>query len=119
MNEKLAVLLAKIHELETDVLTEIQKKEKQFGYTVQEKKVHFIAAIEAQNKKLAQKWASYIRKSKLFNLLTAPVIWSCVFPVLFFDLVVTFYQFLAFRYTAFRKCRAPTTSSWTGINSVI
>ncbi|HLX65114.1 MAG TPA: hypothetical protein VKX17_27845 [Planctomycetota bacterium] len=105
MTDKLAALLAKIKVLEHELLAEIQKKQTQFGYTIREKKVRFTAVVKAHNKKLAMKWARYIHESTFFSLLSAPVIWSCLFPVLLMDVVCTFYQFFCFPIYGIPKVR--------------
>jgi hypothetical protein len=38
----------------------------------------------------------YLRHARLKHVLTAPVIWLCIFPALFMDLIVTFYQAVCF-----------------------
>lgn len=38
----------------------------------------------------------YLYEAKPLSILTAPVIWSCVVPAVFLDVVVSFYQFVCF-----------------------
>ena len=45
MNDKLPMLLERIHQLEQELLAEIHKTEAQFSYELRDKKAHFTAAI--------------------------------------------------------------------------
>ena len=38
----------------------------------------------------------YLYEAKPLSVITAPVIWFCVVPAVFMDVVVTFYQFVCF-----------------------
>ena len=96
MDEKLSALLGKIKDLEQEILGEIQKKEEEFGYTFRQKKVHFTEKVIVEHKKLVKKISRYLREAKLLNIITAPVIWSCLMPVVVLDAVVSFYQFVCF-----------------------
>jgi hypothetical protein len=105
MDDKFAVLLEKLKALERELLAEVQKKEAHFGYTIEVKSVVFTAAAAANNKKFAQKLSRYLHEAKIFNILTAPVIWSVLIPALMLDLVITLYQFICFPVYAIPKVR--------------
>ena len=96
MNNNLQELLTKIKELERELLLELQKKEKEYFYEILGKKVHFQKEIQEKNRQLAKTIRQYLRDASLGHILTAPVIWSCLFPALFMDLVVSFYQMICF-----------------------
>lgn len=96
MNKNLEVLLGQIKDIELEVQNEIEKKEKLFGYQIKKGKAHFTAKVRAQHKLLATTLYKYLRHSKLFSVLTAPVIWFCVIPVLLMHLVAKVYQSICF-----------------------
>jgi hypothetical protein len=89
-------LLARLKTIEQELQAEIQKKQKEFGYEIRNRKVHFTAVVTARHKLLATKLSIYLRRSKLFSILTAPVIWFCVFPVFFMHIVAKAYQAICF-----------------------
>ena len=81
MNDNLTVLLEKIKQLEHELVAEIKKKEAEFSYEVRDKKAHFTAAVATQHRKLAKTVTQYVRDSSFFNILSVPVIWFVLVPV--------------------------------------
>jgi ElaB/YqjD/DUF883 family membrane-anchored ribosome-binding protein len=96
MNDKLSTLLDRIQQLEQELLAEIQKKEAEFSYEVRDRKAHFTKSIITQHRKLAKTVASYVRESKLFNVLTSPVIWVVLVPVVLLHAMATVFQWVCF-----------------------
>jgi len=105
MNDKLGLLLERIKELERELVDEIHKKESAFGYEVKQRKVHFLEVVAEKHRRMAKTWSRYLRESRIFSLFTAPVIWSCLIPILLLDLVVSFYQFFCFPVYGIPKVR--------------
>ncbi len=95
--DNLQDLIEKIKILEKELSQEIQNKEEEFFYKVKGRKVSFEQATRRRHKALVTRIRSYLLKAELLNILTVPVIWSCIFPALFMDLVVTVYQAVCFR----------------------
>jgi hypothetical protein len=89
-------LIIQIKKLEKELYEELQKKQAEFYYNVQGKKVRFENAARRHHKTLMTHVPTYILKARLRNLLTIPFIWSCVFPALFLDLMVSIYQAVCF-----------------------
>lgn len=96
MHNNLQELLAKIKQLEQELLVELQKKETEYYYEILDKKVHFQHEIKDQNKRLIKTIRRYLGDASLRNILTIPVIWACLFPALFMDLVVSTFQMICF-----------------------
>ena len=96
MSEPLDDLLERLQKLEKDILRELQRKEQEFFYEVRLGKVRFSEEARARHRRLAKRFTSYIRDSRLLILLTTPVIWSCVLPIACLDLAMTLYQFICF-----------------------
>lgn len=105
MDEKLNLLFARIKQLEQELLAEIREKEQEFGYEVRAGKVRFTDAVSARHRQLAKSWSRYLREAKFFSIITAPVIWFCVVPVLFLHLVAEVYQFICFPVYGIPKVR--------------
>jgi hypothetical protein len=59
-------------------------------------KVHFTEAEIAEHRKFRLKAHHYILESRFFVLLSAPVIWMCIVPIVFTDVVGTIYQSICF-----------------------
>ena len=96
MNEKLNVLFARIKKLEDEVLAEIREGRQKLGYEVRGRRVRFKEAILVKHRRIAKSLARYLREAKFFSIVTAPVIWFCIFPVLFLHAVAVVYQFICF-----------------------
>jgi hypothetical protein len=86
-----------IKKLENDLLEEIQKKEEEFSYTIEGKRVFFAEETRRYHKILATRLSAYILDASFLHILTAPFIWFCIFPALFLDLVVSIFQSICFR----------------------
>lgn len=96
MSNRLQELMTRIKQLENELLIELQKKQKQYFYEVRNKKVYFQREVRASNKLFAKTIRRYLGDATLLNIVTAPVIWSCLLPALFMDLVVSIYQAICF-----------------------
>lgn len=105
MNDKLPSLLDKLQQLERELVDEIQKKKTQFGYEVRDRQAHFTAAVTLQHRKLAKTIASYVRESTLFNVLTAPVVWVILLPVVMLHIMASIFQCLCFPIYGIPKVR--------------
>lgn len=96
MNEKLESLLQQMQVLEKDILRELQKKEMEFFYEVRQGKVRFTEEARAQHRRLSKRFTRYIRDSRFMILLTTPVIWSCIIPIVLLDVFMVVYQTICF-----------------------
>ncbi len=96
MNDKLAEILQGIKKLENQLTLELQKGEEEFFYKVQHKRVRFEREVKAQHRLLIKRIRQYIKDAAILNILTAPVIWSLLFPAVFMDLAFSFYQAVCF-----------------------
>jgi hypothetical protein len=105
MDDKLDALLARIKELEEEVLVEIRAGEKKFGYEIRQNKVHFQEAVSHQHRRIKKSLGRYLHEAKILTILTAPVIWFCVVPMLFTHLVAEIYQFICFPIYGIPKVR--------------
>ena len=97
MENKLQGLIKKIKKLEKELAEEIRKQEEIFFYKIRGGKVLFEKNVKKKHKAIVKTVSRYLSDADLLNILTAPVIWSCIFPALFMDLFVTFYQAICFR----------------------
>lgn len=105
MDDKLNLLLGKIHQLEEELLAEIRQGQGKFGYEVRENKIHFQQAIAREHHKIKKSLARYFRDAKILSMLTAPVIWSCAIPIIFMDVAAEVYQFICFPVYGIPKVR--------------
>ena len=105
MTDKLSLLLEKIHQLEQELMAEIHKKEAQFSYEIRDKKAHFSEAVAAQHRQFAKSVARYVRDSAVFNILSVPVIWFVLVPVILLHLMASVFQWVCFPIYGIPKVR--------------
>jgi len=96
MEDKLEILLGKIKVLERELLHEMELKEREFYYVVKKKRVRFERGVREQHQLLVKKIRVYLREASLPTVLTAPVIWSLIFPALLLDAMIVLYQAVCF-----------------------
>lgn len=96
MNDRIQRLVQQIKQIEEELLIEIQKKEEEFFYEIRAKKIRFEKKIKAQHKILVKKIPRYLYDASFLNMLTVPVIWTCIVPAIIMDLFVSVYQFICF-----------------------
>jgi hypothetical protein len=97
MGNNLEDILAKIKKLQNELDQEIQQKEEEFFYKIRGKKVYFEKEIKRHHKIFVKSIYRYLSDAALLNILTVPVIWSCIVPAAFMDLAVSIYHAVCFR----------------------
>ena len=96
MPDRLHELLERMRQLESELLVEFHKKEKEYFYEIRHKKVLFEKRIKCENKRLVKRVHRYLADAALLNLITVPIIWLCLVPALFMDCVVSLFQLICF-----------------------
>jgi len=106
---RLETIMTRIHalqqELEQAFDSLIEEKQKEFFYSLRKGRVVFHKGIHELHRKYRTGILPYIIKAKPVHVLTAPVIYSVIFPLLLLDLFVTFYQQICFRLFAIPTVR--------------
>lgn len=105
MNEKIRQLLDQISALEDDLRREVQLQEGSTLYRIKGKRVEFEAAVRAAHRQLKTSFFRWLVTYRPQNLLTGPIIYSMIVPLLLFDLCVSFYQATCFPIYGIRKVR--------------
>lgn len=90
-------IINEIKKLDDELLAEIQKKEEEFFYKIKGKKILFEEGARKYQKEFMIKISTYLSSASFLNILTVPVIWSCLIPALLIDLFASIYQFVCFR----------------------
>jgi hypothetical protein len=105
MNDRLDTLLGQIRLLEKELIRETQKKEAVFCYKVHGKAVQFTEAAKAAHKRLHLSFPRYLLHSRFLVLLTAPLIWICLIPIVLADVIGFIYQTICFPIYGIPKVR--------------
>ena len=91
---KLETIITEIQRLERELLEELQQKQEEYYYIIRGKRIEF--EDRRYHRRLAKSLARYFADARPLHVLTAPVIYACIFPALFMDLVVTIFQAVCF-----------------------
>ncbi len=96
MNEKIRQLLDQMSALEGDLLKAVQEQEASALFQIKGKRVEFEASIRQAHQKLKSGFFHWLVTYRPQNLVTGPIIYSMIAPLIFLDLFVSFYQATCF-----------------------
>ena len=98
-------ILEQINALEEELRTTLHKKEKRLLYRIRGKRIEFEGSIRDAHRKLRMgtfRWFIAVRPQQL---LTAPIIYGLIVPLVFLDICVTIYQAACFPVYRIAKAR--------------
>jgi hypothetical protein len=96
MNDKISQLMAKMAELEDDLRTALHEQESKMFFEIKGKRVEFESSVKAAHKKLKTSFFRWIVTNRPQNLITGPVIYAMIVPLMMLDLCVSLYQWICF-----------------------
>jgi hypothetical protein len=94
-NKKILELLNQMEVIEKELNEIIHQQEIQFNYQLKGKKVEFENSIKEAHKKLKIGLIHWFSKRPI-NLMTGPIIYSMIVPMLILDVCISFYQLTCF-----------------------
>lgn len=95
MNGRIDHLLQQIRQLEEELRFELNQRSQIIGFTIEGKRVEFEHSIRQAHKRLKYSLWHWLGTQPI-NLITMPIIYSMIVPLLIIDIVVSFYQFTCF-----------------------
>ena len=96
MNSKITQLIEQIRQLEEELRHELNQRSQVIGFTIKGKRVEFERSIKQAHRKLKfgiWRWLFGVRP---INIITAPIIYAMILPLMLIDLLVSFYQYSCF-----------------------
>jgi len=105
MNPQIAELVEKIRSLETELELEIAKRRTELQFEIKNRKVVFEADVRRKHAELKTRVTRYLAEARPLSVLTAPVIYSVIVPLLLLDLFVSVYQAVCFPVYGIEKVR--------------
>jgi hypothetical protein len=96
MNERISQILAQMAELENDLRTAVHEQESRVFFQIKGKRVEFESSVKAAHRKLKNNFFRWLVTNRPQNLITGPIIYAMVFPLMMLDLCVSFYQWTCF-----------------------
>jgi hypothetical protein len=97
MNPKISELLARIQQMEREIEQEMKRKRAELQADFEETRVRFEREVLEQQRRFKTGILPYMLSANLLSVLTAPVIYSVLLPMLLLDLFITVYQHICFR----------------------
>ena len=96
MNPQIQEFLDRIRQLEADIEQEVQRRRQEFQADFDQRKVKFEKEVLTQQQHFKEGLLSYVLTSDWRHLLTMPLIYPVLLPMLVLDAMVTLYQWVCF-----------------------
>jgi hypothetical protein len=85
-----------LHAAEDALARDVQQQQRRWQYRVQRGRQWFDAERREAHRRLKRRIPAYLREAHLSSVLTSPVVYSLVLPLIVMDLWVTAYQWICF-----------------------
>ena len=105
MNQAIRELAGQIKRLEDELETELKHRRAELHADFEDRKIRFENEMLVAQRRLKQGLIAYFGEASLAVILTAPVIYSCIFPLVLLDLFLTVYQTICFPIYGITKVR--------------
>lgn len=96
MADRLDELLARMRQLQDELLDELQRQQKRFSYRIRRRRVYFTRRGMAEQRLHLLSLGRYLAKANPLHVLTAPLVWLCLIPAALLDMTATLYQRVCF-----------------------
>ena len=105
MNDNLKQLIESFRELEAKIEAELHRRQESLEYSIHNGKVLFEKELKLKNAALKKNIRVYVRGARWSVIITAPIIYSLIFPLLMLDIFVSIYQAICFPIYGIPKVR--------------
>ena len=105
MNERIHQLLTQMATLEDDLREALHEQETSMLFEIRGKRVEFEHSVRQAHRRLKTGVFRWLVSNRPQNLITGPIIYSMIIPLLMLDLCVTLYQALCFPIYRIAKVR--------------
>ncbi len=105
MNPHIVALTQKIAELEAELEAELAQRRAELRVGLEKGRAIFEEEILRRHRELRTRLSTYVLKAHPLVILTAPVIYALIFPLVLLDLFVTIYQAVCFPVYGIPKVR--------------
>jgi hypothetical protein len=105
MNDDIRRLLAQMAALEDELTTALHEQETKMFFQIKGKRIEFEQTIRQTHRRLKIGFFHWLVAYRPQNLITGPIIYGMIIPLLFFDLCITLYQATCFPIYQIAKVR--------------
>jgi hypothetical protein len=96
MSPNVERIVERLRDAEEDLKREVEEQQRRWQYQMRRGRVWFDKELRETHRHLKQGIPAYIREGSFLSLLTAPVIYSLLLPLVVLDIWVTLYQWVCF-----------------------
>lgn len=105
MNERINHILLQISALEDELQSAVHEQESRVFFTIRGKSIEFKNSVKAQHLKLKKNLFRWLVTDRPQNLITGPLIYGMIVPLVLLDICVSFYQWACFPIYGITKVR--------------
>lgn len=105
MDDRIQQILNQIAALEDDLRTALNEQQSTMFFQIKGKRVEFEQSIKDTHKRLKTNFFRWLVTYRPQNLITGPIIYSMIIPLLITDFFVTFFQLTCFPIYGIKKVR--------------
>lgn len=105
MNDRIQQLLDQITTLEDELRTALNEQQSSIFFQIKGKRVEFEQSIKETHRRLKRNFFRWLVTDRPQNLITGPIIYSMIVPLLITDLFITFYQLTCFPIYGIKKVK--------------
>ena len=105
MNDRIQNLLNQMAALEDDLRTALQEQQTSMFFQIRGKRVEFEQSMKQAHRQLKTGFFRWLVTNRPQNLITGPIIYGMIIPLLILDLFVSFYQAACFPIYKIAKVR--------------
>ena len=103
MDERIRQLLNQITTLEDELRSVLNEQQSSIFFQIKGKRVEFEQSIKQAHLKIKRNFFRWLITDRPQNLITGPIIYSMIIPLLLTDLFITVYQFTCFPIYGIKK----------------
>jgi len=105
MNGRIQQILTQITVLEDDLRTALNEQQSSMFFQIKGKRVEFEQSIKETHRRLKTNFFRWLVAYRPQNLITGPIIYSMIIPLVITDIFITFYQLTCFPIYGIKKVR--------------
>jgi hypothetical protein len=105
MNERIQQLLDQITALEDELRITLAEQQSNVFFQIKGKRIEFKQSIKETHLRLKNNFFRWLVTNRPQNLITGPIIYSMIIPLVITDLFITFYQLTCFPIYGIKKVR--------------
>ncbi len=105
MNDRIQQLLQQMTALEDDLRAAISEQPSTMFFQIKGKRIEFEQSIKETHRRLKRNFFRWLITDRPQNLITGPIIYAMIIPLIITDLFITFYQATCFPIYGIKKVR--------------